>query len=65
MGEPLLEIRNLKTCFYTEDGVVPAIENVSFSLDKGETIGIVGESGSGKSVTALSVMRLIRIRLAG
>jgi len=59
MGEPLLEIRNLKTCFYTEDGVVPAIENVSFSLDKGETIGIVGESGSGKSVTALSVMRLI------
>lgn len=54
-----MEIRNLKTCFYTEDGVVPAIENVSFSLDKGETIGIVGESGSGKSVTALSVMRLI------
>lgn len=59
MGEPLLDIRNLKTCFYTEDGIVPAIEDVSFSLNKGETVGIVGESGSGKSVTALSVMRLI------
>ncbi len=59
MGEPLLDIRNLKTCFYTEDGIVPAIEDVSFSLNRGETVGIVGESGSGKSVTALSVMRLI------
>ncbi|MEA4884558.1 MAG: ABC transporter ATP-binding protein [Clostridia bacterium] len=59
MDKPLLEVRNLKTCFYTEDGVVPAIEDVSFSLGEGETVGIVGESGSGKSVTALSVMRLI------
>lgn len=59
MGEPLLDIHNLKTCFYTEDGIVPAIEDVSFSLNRGETVGIVGESGSGKSVTALSVMRLI------
>lgn len=59
MDKPLLEVRNLRTCFCTEDGVVPAVEDVSFSLGKGETVGIVGESGSGKSVTALSVMRLI------
>ena len=59
MGETLLEVRDLKTCFYTEDGVVPAVDGVSFSVDKGETIGIVGESGCGKSVTSLSVMRLI------
>jgi len=59
MDRPLLEVRNLRTCFYTEDGVVQAVEDVSFSLGQGETIGIVGESGSGKSVTALSVMRLI------
>ncbi len=59
MDRPLLEVRNLKTCFYTEDGAIPAVEDVSFSLGKGETVGIVGESGSGKSVTALSVMRLI------
>ena len=59
MDRPLLEVHNLRTCFYTEDGVVPAVEDVSFSLGQGETIGIVGESGSGKSVTALSVMRLI------
>ncbi|HHY32614.1 MAG TPA: ABC transporter ATP-binding protein [Firmicutes bacterium] len=59
MGETLLEVRDLKTYFYTEDGVVPAVDGVSFSVDKGETIGIVGESGCGKSVTSLSVMRLI------
>jgi len=55
----LLEVRDLKTYFYTEDGTVPAVDGVNFSLDKGETIGIVGESGCGKSVTSLSVMRLI------
>jgi len=59
MGEALLEVRDLKTYFYTENGVVPAVDGVSFSVDKGETIGIVGESGCGKSVTSLSVMRLI------
>lgn len=59
MGEALLEVRNLRTHFYTDDGVVPAVDGVSFSLGVGETMGIVGESGCGKSVTSLSVMRLI------
>ncbi len=55
----LLEIKNLVTEFHTEDGIVKAVNDVSFTLNKGETIGIVGESGSGKSVTSLSTMRLI------
>lgn len=55
----LLEIKNLVTKFYTEEETVTAVNNISFTLKKGETVGIVGESGSGKSVTALSVMRLI------
>jgi peptide/nickel transport system ATP-binding protein len=55
----LLEVKNLVTEFRTEDQIVKAVNNISFSLHKGETIGIVGESGSGKSVTSLSVMRLI------
>ena len=59
MGEALLEVKDLKTYFYTEEGMVPAVDEVSFSLNKGETIGIVGESGCGKSITSLSVMRLI------
>ena len=53
----LLDVRNLKTYFHVLDGVVPAVDGVSFSLQRGQTIGIVGESGSGKSVTALTVMR--------
>lgn len=57
--EPLLEIRNLVTEFHTEEAIVKAVNDVSFTLNRGETIGIVGESGSGKSVTSLSVMRLI------
>jgi len=57
--ETLLEIKNLVTEFRTEDETIKAVNNVSFTLSRGETIGIVGESGSGKSVTALSVMRLI------
>jgi oligopeptide transport system ATP-binding protein len=57
--EPLLQISNLKTRFYTDDGVVNAVNGISYSMDMGETLGIVGESGCGKSVHALSIMRLI------
>ena len=56
---PLLEVKDLRTHFHMEDGVVPAVDGVSLSLDRGATLGVVGESGCGKSVTALSIMRLI------
>ena len=59
MPENLLNIQNLHTYFFTDEGVVKAVDDVSFSLQRGEVLGIVGESGCGKSVTALSVMRLI------
>lgn len=58
-NEILLEIKNLVTEFRTEDEIVKAVNDISFTLNKGETIGIVGESGSGKSVTSLSIMRLV------
>jgi peptide/nickel transport system ATP-binding protein len=58
-GERLLEIKGLKTFFFTEEGVVRAVDGVDLHIDKGETLGVVGESGCGKTVTALSVMKLI------
>jgi peptide/nickel transport system ATP-binding protein len=58
-GTPLLEIEDLRTQFFTRDGVVRAVEGVSYSVKAGETLAVVGESGCGKSVTALSVLRLI------
>ena len=58
--EPILEVQNLEVNFHTLDGVVHAVNNVSFSVDPGQTLGIVGESGCGKSVSVLSIMRLIQ-----
>jgi peptide/nickel transport system ATP-binding protein len=57
--QALLDIQQLKTYFYTESGIVPSVDDVSFQLKKGETVAIVGESGCGKSVTSLSVMGLV------
>lgn len=57
--ELLLKLDDLKTYFYTEDGVVKSVDGVTFEIFKGETLGVVGESGCGKSVTSLSIMRLI------
>ena len=57
--EKLIEVKNLKTFFYTEAGVAKAVNNISFDIFKGEVLGIVGESGSGKSVTSLSINRLV------
>lgn len=59
MSEKLLEVKNLKTLFYTDDGVVKSVDGVSFSVEKGKTLGIVGESGCGKSITSLSIMQLV------
>jgi peptide/nickel transport system ATP-binding protein len=59
MAERLLDVKNLKTYFFTDEGVVRAVDGVDLYINQGETLGIVGESGCGKSVTALSIMRLI------
>jgi oligopeptide/dipeptide ABC transporter ATP-binding protein len=58
---PLLEVKNLKTYFYTEDGVVKAVDGVDFSVYPGEVLGLVGESGCGKSVSSFSIMRLVGV----
>jgi peptide/nickel transport system ATP-binding protein len=59
MTAPLLEVEELKTWFFARDGIVRAVDGVSFSIHRGETVAMVGESGCGKSVTALSILRLI------
>ncbi len=59
MADILLDVKNLVTCFWTDDGKVTACDDVSFEVRRGETVGLVGESGCGKSVTSLSIMRLI------
>ena len=59
--KPLLEVKNLKTYFFTEDGVVKAVDGVDFDVKQGEVLGLVGESGCGKSVTSLSILRLVGI----
>ncbi|NCG18931.1 MAG: dipeptide ABC transporter ATP-binding protein [Rhodobacterales bacterium] len=64
MSEPILKIEGLKTYFHTDDGIVKAVDDVSFSIRPGETLGVVGESGSGKSVTSLTIMKLLPDRVS-
>src|SRR6202158_641963 len=59
LAERLLDVKNLKTYFFTDEGVVRAVDGVDLYIEKGETLGVVGEAGCGKSVTALSIMKLI------
>ncbi len=60
-SQPLLDVKNLKTYFFTEDGIVKAVDGIDFYVAPGEVLGLVGESGCGKSVTSLSIMRLVGI----
>ena len=60
MHPNLLEITDLKTHFFTESGVVPAVDGVSLQIKRGGTLGVLGESGCGKSVTGFSILRLVR-----
>src|SRR3954470_15330916 len=64
MSEPLLAVRDLHVSFETDDGVVKAVDGISYTVDRGEALGIVGESGSGKSVSSLTVMGLTRYQNA-
>ena len=57
----LLDVRDLRTYFHVMDGLVKAVDGVSFSIERGQTLGVVGESGCGKSVTALTIMRLLEV----
>ncbi|MGI5966886.1 ABC transporter ATP-binding protein [Anaerotruncus sp. AF02-27] len=59
MGKHLLEIHNLRTCFHTERGLLPAVDGVSLHIDEGEILGLVGESGCGKSITSMSILQLV------
>ena len=61
MSDKLLEVKNLRTYFHTDDGVVKSVDDVSFEVKRGKTLGVVGESGCGKSITSLSIMQLVEI----
>ena len=61
MAENLLEVKNLRTYFHTDDGIVKSVDDVSFEVKHGKTLGVVGESGCGKSITSLSIMQLVEI----
>lgn len=60
MAEPLLQVKNLATHFFTEEGVVKSVQDVTFEINAGEVLGVVGESGCGKSVTSMSILRLVQ-----
>ena len=60
MAEPILEVKGLKTYFYTEEGVLPGVDGLDFTLEQGRVLAIVGESGCGKSVTSLSILRIVQ-----